>query len=522
MDITIAHQISTLLDQGKDQEADLLVKEIPVDRGALPGEILAQIGRLRLRQFRYDDASQMLLLSLKKGYFAKGIIKAAISRLIELKDANNAIAISAAALATNPEEATTLYLYGTVMSSFHLPELAEPALRKATLGLSDDDGVFRALGNCLLKIRKVQDARISFDKALALAPAKATVRSFLPENIIRNALEEQPNWSWAQYQLGIQTFESRRFGEAEALFSDIVEREARSELHAAACAMQAECVRRVYDKTIAASKITAIIERHGVEGDPWRDLYRGLLSYYAGDIHEAAVRFSHVTPIAIEQLAVSRGVTTFVAEVDSSSSTFKPANFEVYGGDVRETDELIVFAAADGRYTELFLEPFVGSILNSNGNVPIHIHVVNPTNKSKKAIQDICETVPWARISHSSEEISLPAPRPYYAMARFLIAPKLMDHFKKPLLVVDIDAAMIKGVRTAISDFADYDVAAKYNPSNKIEFPWMEIFATFILFMPTGGAKNFLKNLSDYFFAKLRSVWENRHMVDRSERTFLC
>ena len=211
MDITIAHQISTLLDQGKDQEADLLVKEIPVDRGALPGEILAQIGRLRLRQFRYDDASQMLLLSLKKGYFAKGIIKAAISRLIELKDANNAIAISAAALATNPEEATTLYLYGTVMSSFHLPELAEPALRKATLGLSDDDGVFRALGNCLLKIRKVQDARISFDKALALAPAKATVRSFLPENIIRNALEEQPNWSWGAVStrhsnIRVQTF----------------------------------------------------------------------------------------------------------------------------------------------------------------------------------------------------------------------------------------------------------------------------------------------------------------------------
>ncbi len=459
-----------------------------------------QVGRTHLNAGRTREAADSFSRAAREGVLAPGMLDIAVSRMLEMKDPASAIVVAASALMQNPNDGVSLSAYGRALMAADLCALAEPALRAAYATDQGQVQLARMLSLCLLRLRKFSEARMAMDAAEQLGPKKSLIRCYLPTSLLQEAVTAESSWGWAAYQLGLTLFESRKFVPAAEQFRVAVEGVARgSALHGVACAMYADCLRRNLSRSEAPPAIKALLEEHAT-GATWDALYGGLMAFTDERMADAERMFAKVNKPPAEMLVVSTGASTFTWTLQGNKNVTPPA-IEIFNpGAARENDSYIIAAAADGRYVCLFAETFISSILHVAGNRHIHIHIVNPTPESNQVLDRIRGLVPWLRLSTSYEEASYPSPRPYFATARFLVAPQLLDIFKRPLVIMDIDAVLAKDIEPFLGEFAHVDVSIKRNASKNLEFPWTSVFATFSVYMATPGAHRFLSDLADYFW----------------------
>lgn len=492
--------LNELLDTGDYASAELVVSRL-LSTGAVQSPAdYCQIGRLRLRQGRSTEAVDAFIAAARGNALHPDVVEAGVARLLEIKDSANAAIISALGIILHPKDARCVFAHGRTLSTSSLHELAEPAFRRATKLSRTTERYARELGLCLLRLHRWSDAKEALDDAEKIDPEKAQVRSWLPADILEKARVAIPNWSWPAYQLGIIRYEERKYPEAEKEFLIAAgEANQKAPLNLSARALLADCIRRSRPKNEAISAIQKLIEKYDDADRPWHHLYLGLLASAEGQLSVADSHFSRLKEKPVDVLQVSQGATTFAVEpnpmerevlVDLSSAR----------KNVSDEDQYVVFAVGDGRYIALFAEAFVGSVLHVAGDRPIHLHIINANEDSSHAISRIRSALPRLRLSVSSETVDYPLPRPYYAMSRFLLAPHLLKLVNKPLFVVDIDATLEKDIGDHMSEFRDFDVVVKMNKSMNLEFPWMQIFATSLIFMPSDGAMLFLKKLENYFW----------------------
>jgi hypothetical protein len=105
----------------------------------------------------------------------------------------------------------------------------------------------------------------------------------------------------------------------------------------------------------------------------------------------------------------------------------------------------VLFAACDSRYFIEHAPSFVSSA-NESG-MDVHLHVINPANEVHQLFEylkqkcSINVSMTWHSMSFEQFEES--EERTYYACLRFLLAPYILMHAKK-LLILDIDCMIMK------------------------------------------------------------------------------
>jgi hypothetical protein len=369
---------------------------------------------------------------------------------------------------------------------------------------------FRVAGLSLIRLGRYAEARRKIETAMALCPRTAVIRSWLPREMLQSLLADAPDFGWATYQLAIVAFENREFDAAVTLASALADDDA-APIRSAAVELLCELHRRRLPRRDAVGEIARTLDRASAHvGAPTAALFRGIIAYESDDLDGAEAAFAVVaadtTTGLADRIKAAQGAATFRTRLHNPSA----AQALYFGrrtrqsmedlAEVRGDDRVVVLCAADGRYFALFAQSFVASVLHRCGDTIIHVHIVNPTPESAATLEGIRRQVTWARISTSTEIVDFAAPRPYYATARFLIAPEILAAYRLPVISADIDAVFVKSPRAGLDQLAGADVGVKFNPVDRLEYPWTKVFATYAYFAPFAGAFEYLSEVGRYFW----------------------
>jgi len=394
---------------------------------------------------------------------------------------------------------------------------------------------FRVAGLSLIRLGRYEEARRKIETAMALAPQTSTIRSWLPPEMLQSFLADAPGFGWATYQLAILAFENRDFASAVKLASTLVDDKATSDpIRSAAVEMICDLHRRQLPCWEAVREIGQLLDRAGAHvAAPTAALFRGIIAYANDDPDGAEAAFSVVaadtTTGLADRMKAAQGATTFHTRLQNPLSAHKRYVDWRQRQSITDLvepargDRFIILCAADGRYFALFAQSFIASALHRCGDTIIHMHIVNPTAESAATLQAIRRQIPWARISTSTEVVDFSAPRPYYATARFLIAPEVLAAYKLPLVSADIDAVFVKSPLGGLHQLANADVGVKFNPLDRLEYPWTKVFATYAYFAPFAGAFEYLFNVGKYFWDTYDpSGKKNCWWIDQNALLYSC
>jgi len=152
----------------------------------------------------------------------------------------------------------------------------------------------------------------------------------------------------------------------------------------------------------------------------------------------------------------------------------------------------VVCACADGRYAERFARTLAESVAPEDA---LHLHIVDPTDKTDRLIQDLAELLGPGRFGWSTSRDPHYGTPTAYACARFFISPRLLAAYRRKLIVIDIDLQVRGrfGELSAIEpdfDFGCFETVRR-DPSSVYT-------ALLMIMMPTDAGLEFLQAVGDF------------------------
>lgn len=384
--------------------------------------------------------------------------------------------------------------------------------RELTAAGPSNERVARLTGLALIRLGRYGEAIQAIERAATQQPAKSTVRSWLPRKMLQDLLAAAPTFAWARYQLALVAFEERDFDRTVALAAALAEDEsAPASIRAAAPELLCEVARCRLYREHALKEIGHLLGRsENRMARPAAELFRGLIAFETGALDDAADAFAVVAADTSADLTnrvtAARGVASFRARLGN-----RPAARDRYfrqrsrlSMDVpmqpKQDDRVVILTAADGRHFSQVAPRFVASALERGGGAPIHIHIIDPTTESRTVLDEIRRQMPRARIGASSEVAAHPAPRPYCATARFLVAPEVLAAYALPVITVDIETTIAKSALAGLNSLAGCDVGLLIGPRSRLAYPWTRVSASVAYFSPFASSFEFLFDVGTYFW----------------------
>ncbi|MDJ0686677.1 MAG: hypothetical protein QNJ84_18495 [Alphaproteobacteria bacterium] len=172
------------------------------------------------------------------------------------------------------------------------------------------------------------------------------------------------------------------------------------------------------------------------------------------------------------------------------------------GTDTGSESAPLIFAACDAVY----LDRFGARFLEAAGPLgPVHLHIVNPTEDQLKALSGDHPTLglSWER---QAPDLSV---SPYFASARFFRLESLLAHYRKPILMLDIDLEALHDPQAMLAAIAEGDIGYFAMPTL---MPWLRRHAAAIYMADTDPALLFCRRLANLLGAKLAGA---RWFVDQ-------
>jgi hypothetical protein len=179
-----------------------------------------------------------------------------------------------------------------------------------------------------------------------------------------------------------------------------------------------------------------------------------------------------------------------VAEVLALDGASEPPAITFTGDAVLPGDAVLV-AACDRGYFARFAAALVASV-GAVGGV-LHLHVVAPDAATEAAIAELTAAHAFLRVSTEAAARD----SAYYACSRFLVAPALLDRYRRKLLLVDVDVVLAQPLdRVAIALDAG-DVAWR-EVKDQVPVPSLHCDARLVGLNNTPGCRRFLGLLGRY------------------------
>jgi tetratricopeptide (TPR) repeat protein len=188
-------------------------------------------------------------------------------------------------------------------------------------------------------------------------------------------------------------------------------------------------------------------------------------------------------------------------------------------GSFAEGDTPLVFAAADASYTARFVDLIAGNLAAQAPGIALHLHVVNPTAESEAKVARLAElTQGHLDFAVTRENVDLTryaapgldplyAAKTYYSCARFLALPQLIERYRRPILVCDIDLAPTRDPRPWLDELAACDAGANV----KIRYDFANrLLATMVYFGDTDAGRRYAGLVAAYcrhFLESRTATW---------------
>ena len=164
----------------------------------------------------------------------------------------------------------------------------------------------------------------------------------------------------------------------------------------------------------------------------------------------------------------------------------------------------VIFFGADLTYADRFAKDALDSIWRSNPKQAAHLHIMLQDGQEIPA--DLKAQI--SPLFSISKELYAPIDTSGYTARRFMRLRQLLNHWKRPILMLDMDSEVIKDLTSWFDQFKDADIGL-YRRKNET-FINQFINACMFYARPTQGAFEFLKftiNYIGYFESRGNSKW---------------
>lgn len=252
--------------------------------------------------------------------------------------------------------------------------------------------------------------------------------------------------------------------------------------------------------------------------------YIAQAAFGAGQVDLAKEHFAEATRLLptgyghasyLDYREVGRIDAAFVEEEEPLADV--PFRFEILhrtsnpAARARRDQQPVMVVSANVNYVRSFLLFYARGLAAHTQEGRLHLHLIGEREQIEKELAELRATLPEFDVTLSSEPVTLDKAY-YFASARFIQLPRLMDVLEGPFIVTDIDlawrvppAAFLEALGT------DYDVAVRSFDAIRHQVsahdggqvilrypyvrPWVGVAAGSFVFAPTPAARRFAEVL---------------------------
>ncbi len=158
------------------------------------------------------------------------------------------------------------------------------------------------------------------------------------------------------------------------------------------------------------------------------------------------------------------------------------------------TDDLIYILSCDHIYWTHFAKALVRSIVATAPKAQIHLHVIDATPNQCAAICAFADTLTGVTIAVSAETSPFfgdPRAPEYYQAVRFVRLHQLLEMYRKPLCIMDVDGLMNRDLRPELAAYHACDLTLRVHPTSLQ--PWQRFYAGAVVVWPTERGRHFAR-----------------------------
>ncbi|MBM3599300.1 MAG: tetratricopeptide repeat protein [Alphaproteobacteria bacterium] len=408
-------------------------------------------------------------------------------------------------VALSPDYGQALFALGRGLLHGGFHAQAVLPLRMAAAEMPDSAPVFFHLANALLRSHSKHGLAPVLRRAAQLSPVQSQL--------------------WFKYQLARRYQKLARDEEAEALLAAIDKSGAEAVLQQNALHGRVQLALRRFDFERAevlsrrllvlapaeasyhlllldslcrAHRFTEALEH--VESSPvvrgisgLREWIEGAAHFAKGNLDKAARLFRvAAAKNGSGEMVGGHGVRgyKFIEEAERNGARTQVDPLFLADARYRQHDSRLVFVVScNDVYLQIFGDRLFRSIAEFGPGCAVHVHLVNPSPAAVEMLTAFRSRYRGLDFEASSSRTSSERQRGHSAIARYLIAPDLLDSWRRPLLILDMDACIAAPIDVIQRDLADCDVAL-YCDFDK-PFPWEVCCANFVYLKPTPAGRLF-------------------------------
>lgn len=177
-----------------------------------------------------------------------------------------------------------------------------------------------------------------------------------------------------------------------------------------------------------------------------------------------------------------------------------PGTVETRENYVPDGIDHILFSSGDAAYITKFAFSLVNSIhQNHHRPAVLHIHAINPDARSDAEIARIKECFPGVQVAYSFETTDVEPfgdeKKTYFACARFLILPRLLEMYSKPILMLDMDLLLLRDPSPLRTMVGEADFGAVGGGTMEI---WNQMWADVVYIKPSRRSIDFFDFAARY------------------------
>ena len=173
--------------------------------------------------------------------------------------------------------------------------------------------------------------------------------------------------------------------------------------------------------------------------------------------------------------------------------------------------DLVLAAACDGRYFQLFAPGFVRSAAAFLPGMTVHLHVIEPDAAALALFAELAQAAPALNLS--TEPAGPYRSGAYYASSRFLIGPALIERYGKRLMLTDIDVEFVAPLDDLVAATAGCDFAGFRHDGAG---PCSRYPAVLTLWDPGVAGRALLDRVGRFVLSKLSIEWPFNWMLDQA------
>lgn len=365
---------------------------------------------------------------------------------------------------------------------------------------------------------------------IRIAKHKEALGSFLA------CAASHPKWISALYHLGLCHLKTGNASIAISIFKGILNLDYKDDVteysknfetlgdHYFSIA-RAEKSKKLRDDIILELKSICESEIKKNGDQPWSVLYIGAIEFYFNNVTDSLRSFEKASnladPMQMDKPFLFRsayGCYSTKSFLTLNSILTSPRKIQepvISLGQAKQRDLVFLIGCDDG-YFNRFASSFLGTLYETNDNLTVHFHIIGDESSISEKRKSLALELRKDRkisLEYSFEKKPAHGNKTYYALSRFVIASKIINHYKCGLIIGDIDAAVIGNLRQVKEHVGNNDVGVDTNFSAETfrKFPWNSISGCYLYINNTKLGNQFATSMShlmlDVFDPESPKTW---------------